>query len=440
MLSICPHQFKPYSTLDYRLCIKLAMEQQRPHKPWCLQGAPIQRDSKEETFAALAVTYGFTKEVANLFLKGAMEDLEDFRYYFSDEDEIDAFVRVIWEPMTPAPLEPEEEPEALLKNTADSRQLASQISRVKQAWRATRRLPSRKENLDMIRSLEHQARNHFMGWQVIKKFKAQFWERYKQTHPAAAFPSRRLLKHCHYQISLRHLPNHGIQKHLTSASHFGTDDRIQKRYSVENYMAMLHTYLLALAVVGTDKVEGAPPNEEFESDPTKFIKIPWDILQAYYFRAAQAIRSVPKECQLAWLEAKDSEERAAWASRFCNGTETLGQVVKALLETRATHWAFGARRTSTQNREVPPYIAVATPEPSSHGSQFEAWNQEIENTRKVTLIPQQLPPLTRQKQTLRPYSGTPNQSGHSPIPPLSLIHTCPCRRTDTTTTQIPLTY
>ena len=68
------------------------MEQQRPHGPWCLQGAPLQKGSKEETFAALAVTYGFTKEVADLFLKRTMENLEDFRYYFVDEDEIDAFV------------------------------------------------------------------------------------------------------------------------------------------------------------------------------------------------------------------------------------------------------------------------------------------------------------------------------------------------------------
>ena len=61
----------------------LAMKQQRPHGPWCLQGAPLQKGSKEETFAALAVTYGLTKEVADLFLKGAMENLEDFRYYFA---------------------------------------------------------------------------------------------------------------------------------------------------------------------------------------------------------------------------------------------------------------------------------------------------------------------------------------------------------------------
>jgi len=125
------------------------MEQQRPHEPWCLQGAPLQKGSKEETFAALAATYGFAKEVADLFLKGAMENLEDFRHYFVDEDEIDAFVTAIGEPITPTPLEPEEEPEAAL----DHRQLAAQISRVKRAWLATRKLPLREENLEMVENI-----------------------------------------------------------------------------------------------------------------------------------------------------------------------------------------------------------------------------------------------------------------------------------------------
>ena len=61
------------------------MEQQRPHGPWCLQGAPLQKGSKEETFAALAVTYGFTKEVADLFLKRTMENLEDFCVLVQDD-------------------------------------------------------------------------------------------------------------------------------------------------------------------------------------------------------------------------------------------------------------------------------------------------------------------------------------------------------------------
>ncbi len=111
------HQFEPHSILVHGRRIRLAMGKQRPHKPWCLQGAPLQKGSKEETFAALAVTYGFTKEVADLFLKGTMENLEDFRYYFADEDEIDAFVTAIWKPETTTPLEPEEEPEEAPEKT-----------------------------------------------------------------------------------------------------------------------------------------------------------------------------------------------------------------------------------------------------------------------------------------------------------------------------------
>ena len=90
-------------------------------------------------------------------------------------------------------------------------------------------------------------------------------------------------------------------------------------------MAKLRTYLLAIAIIGTDKVQGAPPDEEFGSDSTKFVKTPWDILQAYYFRAARAIKAVPKASRLAWLEAKDTEERAVWVSRFRNGNGTLGE-------------------------------------------------------------------------------------------------------------------
>ena len=136
------------------------MEKQRPHKPWCLQGAPLQKGSKEETFAALAATYGLTNEVIDLFLKGPMENLEDFRYYFADEEEIDAFVTAIWKPEATTPQEPEEEPEVASELKGDCRQLAIQISRVKRAWQATRKLSLRNENLDTVENIAYRARNH----------------------------------------------------------------------------------------------------------------------------------------------------------------------------------------------------------------------------------------------------------------------------------------
>ncbi len=85
-----------------------------------------------------------------------MENLEDFRYYFADEEEIDAFVTAIWKPEATTPQEPEEEPEVAPEMKGDCRQLAAQISRVKQAWQATRKLSLRNENLDTVGNIATQ--------------------------------------------------------------------------------------------------------------------------------------------------------------------------------------------------------------------------------------------------------------------------------------------
>ncbi len=53
-----------------------------------------------------------------------MENLEDFRYYFADEEEIDAFVVVIWKPEATTPREPEGEPDAAPEMKVDCRQQA----------------------------------------------------------------------------------------------------------------------------------------------------------------------------------------------------------------------------------------------------------------------------------------------------------------------------
>ena len=44
--------------------------------------------NKEETFKALADAFTLNNEVKDLLLKGPMENLQDFRYYFAEEEEI----------------------------------------------------------------------------------------------------------------------------------------------------------------------------------------------------------------------------------------------------------------------------------------------------------------------------------------------------------------
>ena len=46
---------------------------------------PVDKGSKEATFIALAADLGFDDKVKGLFLKGHMESLKNFRYYFADE-------------------------------------------------------------------------------------------------------------------------------------------------------------------------------------------------------------------------------------------------------------------------------------------------------------------------------------------------------------------
>ena len=92
--------------------------------------APVDRGSKEATFTALADDFKFDGKVESLFLNGPMENLEDFRYYFAEEKEIDAFVAT----------------EESLKGP-DQR---IQIARVRRAWSAVRQNGVRKENRNTV--------------------------------------------------------------------------------------------------------------------------------------------------------------------------------------------------------------------------------------------------------------------------------------------------
>ena len=52
----------------------------------------VDRGNKEATPTALAADFTLDDKVRDLFLKSPMETLEDFRYYFAEEQEINSFV------------------------------------------------------------------------------------------------------------------------------------------------------------------------------------------------------------------------------------------------------------------------------------------------------------------------------------------------------------
>ena len=259
-------------------------------------------------------------------------------------------------------------------------QLWDQISRVTDAWRTIRRVCQENEN--HIAGAATQA-NKPIDVHILRAAKLQFWKRYKTTHPMEVSPSEHLLSLCHKQMEERLLTVQDMEKVRTMAHQVAAKIKEQQRYSGQSeraeetsevggagkYMARLYTYLLALGIAGSDKVQNAPEEEEyFGSDSTKFVKAPWDILQAYYFRALRLSKLVPEASRLAWLQEKDTAERAAWVSRFHNGNESLGEVVKAVMDSREAHWLNPPQRDVTPERPASPSPAKSSKEPpNDHG-------------------------------------------------------------------------
>ena len=52
------------------------------------------KSSKEVTFAAITPEFEPDDKIRTLFLEGPMEDLQDFRFYFTDKEEIEAVAAV----------------------------------------------------------------------------------------------------------------------------------------------------------------------------------------------------------------------------------------------------------------------------------------------------------------------------------------------------------
>ena len=301
----------------------------------------------------MTADFGFQDKVTALFLKSPMENLEDFRYYFADEKEIDIFVAA----------------DEALKGSEQR----IQISRVRRAWAAVRQNGLRKENRNTVSSVAEL--DDLLEEGTLRDVKVQFWKRYKAKYPVEVSPSDQLLSRCYREMDKRLLTVYNIWKVKTllhqvtttkKRKQVGTDlytfedeaDEAAGAHGVEKYLAMLHTYILALSIAGSSKVQGAPDEEAFGSDSTKLVKVPWDVLQSYYFRASRAVMTVPEASRLAWLEGRDIAERATWVSQFREGDEPLGQVVQSVMEKRGAHWD-----TPIQNMVVRPNPAFQPQQP-----------------------------------------------------------------------------
>ena len=164
--------------------------------------------------------------------------------------QIDAFVAATLEPEATTSLEPEEEPAATLEpedthhgqqydavRPGYASQATIQISRVRRAWKATRRIGSRRDNCNIVSSVKP---TDLIKKETLREVKMQFWERYRTKYPMEVSPSDQLLSRCYREMEERLLTVYDIRRVKTLSYRVATTKcarimlakRKQKRHQV----------------------------------------------------------------------------------------------------------------------------------------------------------------------------------------------------------------
>ena len=143
------------------------------------------------------------------------------------------------------------------------------------------------------------------------------------------------------------------------------------QHNAESYLDRLYTLLLAYAIAGVASPPGTTPDATKEStlgaDSTEFAAVPLDVCMTYWFRAKRTCYQVHPSKRMAWLQARDQEERAEWTSRFRESTLTLGVIIKDVFQARDAHWIppVGSEPSGASNAVGPAPSNKATPSSTS---------------------------------------------------------------------------
>ena len=223
----------------------------------------------------------------------------------------------------------------------------------------------------------------------LRTFKQNFWVRYKMRFSTEQYPSDATVSRVSRELDKRMLCVTPVWKVKSLQWQLLTTNKKRKLgdglfteepeadepgpRDAEHYLDKLYrlyTLMLAYALVGTSRVTGAPSPKDEEAigaDTTLFVSVPLDILMKYFARAKRVTMQLPPSKRLAWLQAKDLEERSEWVSKFRESTRTLGSVVKELYESRDPHWT--APSLPEGPAHTPPPLRSATSE--TPPSQFQ---------------------------------------------------------------------
>jgi hypothetical protein len=296
---------------------------------------PVQKSTKEDTWRALVDDYKLSEKVYDLLVASPLETLEDMRFFWLREEDVKIFV------------------DKISDETADVKRL--QGSRLIRAWCNYRQWATTR---DAGKSHQSTAElDDLLEEVTLSGVHNQFWARHHMAYPSDMMPSDQLVSRCYRELERRLLTVYSIWT-VKNRLHQVTSTRKRERVAeganlwffeeereplpkktTGQYLSLLHTYLLSLAIAGGGKRADCPAAPETRgSDPADYIQVPWATLEQYYYRAVRISQSVPAEGRCQWLEKQDVDERATWVQQFRESGLTLGRIVQDNFHRRANLW------------------------------------------------------------------------------------------------------
>ena len=296
---------------------------------------PREGATANQLFTELAKNFKLHDAVRDALINSQIENLDEFRFMFDQENKVDLWLQKL--------------------SLGDEKVL--QGARLRRAWFAVRLYFQQAEQDRSKVSLSDL--DSMLEETELRDTKVAFWRRYRQRYPADLHPSdatlsrvtRELTKRMLCVFSVWKVKSLQFQLHTTNrkrklSENLFTEEHAEDDATPQNwetYLDKLHTLMIAYAMAGTSALPLSPlpaPQSDaaLGADSTQFVAIPLDIVMAYFFRAKRTSAALPAGKRLEWLQARDTDERAEWVSKFRESTLPLGAVIKEIMTTRDAHW------------------------------------------------------------------------------------------------------
>ena len=264
-----------------------------------------------------------------------------------------------------------------LAREADPENELMAVSRLRQAWHALKRS---RDAADEVKRVGEDTTDldELLPSAVLDDIESRHWNRYKMTWPPDMSPADTVVSRIVRELDKRTLgvrevfkirtqaqQQRGMRKRTKLANGIemlsAEAEEQEVRHTTQNYLAGLHTLLIAYSKAGSKPRADAPESEPKTMDSTMVVECPMDILMRYFYRVQDRAWRLPYSSALDWILRHDEAERTVWVDLYRNSKQTLGEVIKHCLTTREAMWEIPLPAARAPRADKPDRIPAARP-------------------------------------------------------------------------------